>query len=185
MDRNLHIALPHRQVDAEKDDDRKREVERRAGHDHDEALPEWMRIEAPRACVHAAVHPGELDETAQRNRAHRVERLPSLPTEQLWPEADAELLDFDAGEFGGQEMTGLVDDHEPAEDQDDERNEQDRAHAGSLLRSRLAPSTEVRTWRRAQRSAATTASSVKASPGGAASTARRTDGTISSKRRCP
>src|ERR1700737_4567612 len=163
MNWHLHGALADRQVNTEEDDHGQRKVEGRTGHDHDESLPERVRVEAPGPRPHAPIHAGELDEAAERDGAHRVQRLAALPTDQLGAEADAELLDLDAGKLGGQEVTRFVDDHQAAEDQNHERNEQHRAHAGSLLRSRLAPSTEVRTWARAQRSAATTAPSANSS----------------------
>src|SRR5205807_10412535 len=124
-----------------------------------------------------------LDEATHRDSSDGVERFTTLPAEQLWPETDAELLDFDAGELRGQEMTRLVHDHQQAEDDDDERDEDDRAHAGILLRTRLVPPADARTWSRAQRSAARTASRVMSSDEWAASSAARTDGMMSTNRR--
>src|SRR5438093_216101 len=148
-------------------------------------FPEWMGIATARPGVHAAVHAGQLDEAAQRDRPDGIQRLAALPTQQLGAEPDAELLNLDARELGRQEMTGFVHDDEPAEDQDDEGDEDDGTHAGSLLRTLLVPPEEARTCARAQRSAALTASSVSSSSGSALSTACRTDGTISTNRRCP
>src|ERR1700730_3243202 len=144
-----------------------------------------MRIDATRARVHAAVHPGQLDEATERDGPDCVQRLASLPAEQLGTKSNAELLHLDPAQLGGEEVTRLVHDDEAAEDHDDERNEDDGAHAGSLLRSRLVPSADVRTWARAQRSAAISAFRVNSSAGSAAATARATEGTMSTNRRWP
>src|SRR6202011_5484668 len=144
-----------------------------------------MRIEAARAGVHGAVHPGQLDEATERDGADGVEGLASLPAEELRNESEAELLHLDAGELGADEVARLVHDHEDAEDEDDERDEYDGAHAGSWLHSRLGPVAAARTWARAQRSAAMTASSVNSCAGSAASTARATEGMMSMNRRWP
>src|SRR5713101_2140660 len=185
LDRGFDFSRPDRGVDAEEDQHRQREVEGGSGDDDHEPLPQWMRVEAARTGIHAAVHAGELDEAAQWDGANRVQRLTALPADQLRPETNAELLDFDAGELRGQEVTGLVHDHQQAEDEDDERDEDDRAHAGNLLRTRLAPPADARTWVRAQRSAAIAASSVRSSVGCAASMAARTEGMMSTNRRWP
>src|SRR6202035_1784855 len=185
FDRGLDFGGPHRGVDAKEDQHRQREVEGGSGDDDHEPLPQWMCIEAAWTGVHTAVHAGELDEAAHRDGADRVERLTSLPSQQLRPEADAELLDFDAGELGAEEVPGLMHDHQHAKDEDDERNEDDRAHAGNLLRSRLVPPADARTWARAQRSAAIAASRVSSSVGSAASRAPRTEGMMSTNRRWP
>ena len=183
FDRGFDFGRPDRGVDPEENQDRQREVEGGSGDDDDESLPEWMGVEASRTGVHAAVHAGQLDEATHRDSSDGVQRFTALPPDQLWPEPDAELLDFDARELRGQEMTGLMHDHQQAEDDDDERDEDDRAHAGILLRTRLLPPADVRTWSRAQRSAAMTASRLISPDERVASSAARTDGMMSTNRR--
>src|ERR1700693_458617 len=185
FDRGFDFGGPHRGVDPKEDQHRQREVEGGSGDDDHEPLPQGMRIEAAWTGVHTAVHAGELDEAAQRDGADRVERFTALPSQQLRPEADAELLDFDARELGSEEVPGLVHDHQQAKNEDDEGEEDDRAHAGNLLRSRLVPPADARTWARAQRSAAIAASRVSSSVGSAASRAARTEGMMSTNRRWP
>src|ERR1700716_221307 len=144
-----------------------------------------MRIPAARAGIHAAVDAGQLDEATKRDGSDRVERIAALPAKQLGAESHAELLHLDPGKLGGDEVTRLVHDHQETENDDDERDEHDWAHAGSWLHSRLVPLAAARTWARAQRSAAMNASSVHSCPDSAASTAGAPEGTMSTKRRWP
>src|SRR5439155_24631589 len=108
-------------------------------------LAVWIGIGNARPGVHAAVHAGQLDEAAQRDRPDGIQRLAALPAQQLRAEPDAELLNLDARELGRQEVTGFVHDDQPAEDQDDEGDEDDGTHAGSSLRTLLVPLEAVRT----------------------------------------
>src|SRR2546423_4826012 len=185
FDGSFDLGGTDRGVHAEEDQHRQRQVEGGSGNDDDEPLPEWTRIEAPRAGVHATVHPSQLDEATERDGPDRIEGLATLPAEELGAESHTELLHLDPGQLGADEVPRLMHDDEQAEDEDDQRDEDHRAHAGSLLRSRLLPSPEARTWSRAQRSAAITLSRLKSSAGPAASTRRATDGMISTKRRWP
>src|ERR1700694_426233 len=82
-------------------------------------------------------------------------------------------------------MARFVHDHQEPENDDYERDEHDWAHAGSWLHSRLVPFAEARTWARAQRSAAMAAARGNSCTGSAASTARATEGTMSTNRRWP
>src|SRR5216117_1052952 len=89
LDRRLDLGRTDRGVDAEENQDGQGEVERGPGNDDDEPLPEWMGIETARPGVHAAVHAGQLDEAAQRDRPDGIQRLAALPTQQLGAEPDA------------------------------------------------------------------------------------------------
>src|SRR5256885_1214606 len=138
LDRRLDLGRTDRGVDAEEDQDRQREVEGGARDDDHETLPEWVRVEATRTSVHAAVHSRQLDEATEGDGPDGVERLAPRPAEERGAESHAELLPLDASELGGAEVTRPVHDHEEAEDEDDERDEHHRAHAGSWLQSRVA-----------------------------------------------
>src|SRR5713101_3990740 len=179
------LGRPDRGVDREEDQDGEREVEGGPGNDDDEPLPERMRVEAARTGIHAAVHAGQLDEATERDGPDGVEGLASLPAEELWAESHTELLHLDPGELGADEVAGLVHDHQDAEDDDDQGDENHGAHAGSWLHTRLGPLAAARTWARAQRSAAMTASTVNSGAGSAAASARATEGTMSTNRRSP
>src|SRR3989442_15033594 len=181
LDRRLDLGRTDRGVDAEEDQDRQRQVERGPGDDDHEALPEGMRVEAARPGVHAAVHPGQLDEATKRDGPDGIERLAARPSEELGAEAHAEMLPLDAGELAGDQVTRLVHDHEEAEDEDDERDEHHRAHAGSWLQRRVGPLPAARSWAGAHPAPGIPATSVSCSPGSGASSARATEGTMSTK----
>src|SRR6266851_4458490 len=185
LDWGSDLGRPNRGVHGEEDQDRQRQVEGGPGNDDDEPLPEWMRVEAASTGIHAAVHPGQLDEATERNSPDGVEGLASLPAEELGAESHTELLHLDPGELGADEVAGLVHDHKQAEDEDDQRDEHDGAHAGSWLHTRLGPLAEACTWARAQRSASMTDSRVNSFAGSAAASARATEGTMSTNRRWP
>ncbi len=94
------------QEDADHDDDRQQVVHERSGNDHGGALPNGLRHElfggtGLRIIRILADH---LHKAAKRDYPDTVSRLPPLLREDVWREAERELLNLDADLFGHQEV---------------------------------------------------------------------------------
>src|SRR6266566_1842762 len=143
--------------------ERKHDIHRHPGADHDEPGGQGLPVERPGgvdrdralSALELARDPlvleaRHLDVTAERDPGDPVLRLPPMPADERAPEAEREPQHLDAEGFRGYKVPGLV--HEDEDAERDDGGDHGQEHAAS------------RASRRAPASAASTASSVPASP---------------------
>src|SRR6266550_436888 len=157
------LGRARRRGETEVDEERKHRVHRDAREDHDRPLPHGLAVERARrvhrdvglptldTSGHALVlEPRHLHVPTEREPGEPVLCLPAPPAENRTPEADREPQDLDPHGLRGEEVAQLV--HEDQRTEDDRERGQGQEHAASRAR------------RRASASAASTVSSVEASP---------------------
>lgn len=83
-------------------------IHHRACDHNEEALPHGLLVKSPLifACLILSLH---LDIAAHGDQPQGIFRFPFAEAQQLWPHADGELIDLDAGELGYREMPQLMD----------------------------------------------------------------------------
>ncbi len=135
---------------AKKMNAREQEVHRRAGDQHDGALPDRRPPERPvlvrgRELVLERGHPDDLHEAAGRDRLHAVLGLAAPERPQRRAEAGEVLRHLHAEALGGEHVTGLVqaDRHQDAEGEDEHAEPERHAVELPEVRSRARSRAQV------------------------------------------
>src|SRR4051794_10737905 len=113
------VRVADRPVEAEQHHERQHDVDRRAGADAHEPLPDGLAVVRARRRLRRdlllRVHPRDLHEPAERQPADAVLRLPALEAQARAPEEQREALDAHADGLRGGEVAELVEDDERRE----------------------------------------------------------------------
>ena len=123
LPRRSGSASPALRRDDEEDREGEDDVDRRAGADHDDPLPDRLFVVAavlfPRRQLVVGVHAADLHVAARGDRGDPVLGLAPFDRPDLRPEEEEEPLDPHPGRLGGEEVPRLVEDDQQREAEED------------------------------------------------------------------